>query len=53
MSKEIQAETSRELDTSTRHAREQAEETLELLPTRRSLLRHRAEEQETRKDCGE
>ena len=28
------------------------EETLELLPTRRSLLRHRAEEQETRKDCG-
>jgi hypothetical protein len=29
------------------------EEALELLPTRRSLLRHRAEEQETRKDCGE
>src|SRR5262249_16468418 len=28
------------------------EGTLELLPTRRSLLRHRAEEQETRKDCG-
>lgn len=28
------------------------EKTLELLPTRRSLLRHRAEEQETRKDCG-
>lgn len=28
------------------------EEELELLPTRRSLLRHRAEEQETRKDCG-
>ena len=28
------------------------EETLELLPTRRSLLRHRAEEQEMRKDCG-
>jgi len=29
------------------------EETLELLPTRRSLLRHHAQEQETRKDCGE
>ena len=29
------------------------EETLELLPTRRSLLRYRADEQETRKDCGE
>jgi hypothetical protein len=28
------------------------EEPLELLPTRRSLLRHRAEEQETRKDFG-
>ena len=28
------------------------EEALELLPTRRSLLRHRAEEQETRKDFG-
>lgn len=28
------------------------EETLELLPTRRSLLRHRAEEQETRKGRG-
>lgn len=28
------------------------EETLELLPTRRSLVRHRVEEQETRKDLG-
>ncbi|HEY4388902.1 MAG TPA: NIPSNAP family containing protein [Ktedonobacteraceae bacterium] len=29
------------------------EEVLELLPTRRSLLRHHAQEQETRKGCGE